>query len=100
VARGRTEVHEITSASESADVDLQRRKIRYMLSMALRIVLFPTALFLHGPLRWVALAIALVMPAIAVVLANTKAERRKGAGGRSPDQSAVVPLGPTPRTGH
>ncbi len=100
MARGRTEVHEITSASESADVDLQRRKVRYMLSMTLRIVLFPAALFLHGPLRWVALAIALVMPAIAVVFANTKSQRRKGSGGRSPDQSAVVPFGPTPRTGH
>jgi len=100
VARGRTEVHAITSASESTDADLQRRKVKYMLSMALRIVLFPTALLLHGPLRWIALGVALVMPAIAVVLANTKGERRKGPGVRSPDQSAVVPLGPSPRTGH
>ena len=100
MARDRTEVHEITSAPESADDDLQRRKVRYMLSMGLRIVLFPAALFLHGPLRWVALAVALVMPAIAVILANAKSERRKGAGGRSPDQSAVVPLGPSPRAGH
>lgn len=100
MGRARTEVHEITSASESTDADLQRRKIKYMLSMAVRIVLFPAALILHGPLRWVALAVAVVIPAIAVVFANTKGERRKGAGGRFPDQSAVVPLGPSPRTGH
>lgn len=92
MARGHTEVHAITGAAESAGDDLQRRKKQYMLSMGLRIVLFPTALLLHGTMRWVALAAALVLPAIAVVLANAKGERRKAAGAVSPDQAAIVPV--------
>jgi hypothetical protein len=92
VARGSSEVHGITTAAESAGDDLRRRQVRYMMSMALRIALFPAALFLHGPLRWIALAVALVIPAIAVVFANAKGERRKGAGPTSPEHGVIVPV--------
>ncbi|CAO5254717.1 DUF3099 domain-containing protein [Frankia sp. AgKG'84/4] len=61
----------ITSASRSRESDIHRRELRYLASMAFRVVclVFAVVAF-HGWLRFVAVAIAVVMPWIAVVVAN------------------------------
>ncbi|SNQ47551.1 conserved hypothetical protein [Frankia canadensis] len=61
----------ITSASRSRQSDIQRRELRYLASMALRVVCFVLAVVaFHGWLRFVAVAIAVILPWVAVVAAN------------------------------
>jgi len=60
--------------------DISYRQRRYLISMGVRVVAFLLAVFLfHGVWRFIAAAIALVVPYFAVVFAN---------GGREPDNSA------------
>ena len=61
----------ITSAAESRDADIAARQKRYVFSMALRTLCFVSAV-LVGPgwLRWVLVAGAVILPYVAVVMAN------------------------------
>jgi hypothetical protein len=60
--------------------DISYRQRRYLISMGVRVVAFLLAVFLfHGIWRFIAAAIALVVPYFAVVFAN---------GGREPDNAA------------
>lgn len=61
----------ITSAPVSLDQDLNRRQTRYLAMMSVRVACFIAAVFLPGIWRWVAVAGAAFLPAIAVVIANT-----------------------------
>ena len=61
--------------------DISYRQRRYLISMGVRVVAFLLAVFLfHGIWRFIAAAIALVVPYFAVVFAN---------GGREPDNAAT-----------
>ena len=61
----------ITSAAESRDADIAARQKRYLASMGLRTVCFVSAILVGGGwLRWVLVAAALVLPYVAVVMAN------------------------------
>lgn len=60
----------ITSAPVSPDQDLNRRQTRYLAMMSLRVACFIAAVFLPGIWRWIAVAGAAFLPAIAVVIAN------------------------------
>lgn len=61
--------------------DISYRQRRYLISMGVRVVAFLLAVFLfHGIWRFIAAAIALVVPYFAVVFAN---------GGREPDNGAT-----------
>ncbi len=61
--------------------DIAYRQRRYLISMGVRVVAFLLAVFLfHGVWRFVAAAVALVVPYFAVVFAN---------GGREPSNSAA-----------
>ena len=75
------EVHRITSAPESLEADLARRRRRYLWQMGVRLVCFVAAglLWSHTPL-WVPLALlvaAAVIPYVAVLLANAGRERQE-----------------------
>lgn len=48
--------------------------------MSLRVICFVSAVFLAGPWRWIAVAGAAFLPAIAVVIANAIDLRRKQGG--------------------
>lgn len=48
----------------------------YFVSMAIRTICFVLAIFLHGWPRWVCVALAVVLPYIAVVFANAVQRRR------------------------
>ena len=67
----RDSVVRITTAGTSRADDIARRQRRYVFSMAVRTVCFISAV-LVGPgwLRWVLVVGALVLPYVAVVMAN------------------------------
>jgi len=66
----------ITSAQPGHSVDLHRREVRYLISMGIRTVCFVGAVIATGPLRWVLVAGAVLLPYFAVVLANTAVARK------------------------
>ena len=66
----RTQPVLITSAPVTADQDLSSRQTKYLALMSLRVICFVAAIFLQGMWRWVAVAGAAFLPAIAVVIAN------------------------------
>lgn len=64
----------ITSAPKSLKNDLAARQKRYLLSMSIRTICFLLTVVLPSPLRWFALAGAMLLPYIAVVVANAGRE--------------------------
>ena len=65
----------VSDAQESADKDYEQRVKRYTISMIIRVVCLLLAFVVTGPLRWVMLGGAVVLPYIAVVIANSRNER-------------------------
>ncbi|HKB32085.1 MAG TPA: DUF3099 domain-containing protein, partial [Streptosporangiaceae bacterium] len=64
-------VYTVTDARRSMSEDISYRQRRYLISMGVRVVAFLLAVFLfHGVWRFIAAAIALVVPYFAVVFAN------------------------------
>ena len=75
------EVHSITRAPEALGLDQSRRERRYLVQMGVRLLCFVLAVTLWGrvPLlvSWVLIAGAVVLPYVAVLLANAGRERRE-----------------------
>jgi hypothetical protein len=72
-----TEVFRITGARAGLTDDVRGRQRRYMISMSVRTVSFVAAVLLwkvSTPLAWIALVLGLVLPYIAVVMANAGRE--------------------------
>lgn len=91
---GSREVYSISTATEGHSEDLQRRRRNYLISMGLRVVLFPVAaLLFDGWLRWLMLGFALIMPGIAVIFANNSGGRRQGSSttAGTPERAALPP---------
>lgn len=80
-------VPSITSARPSRALDRRTRERRYVLTMSVRVVCFVLALVVGGWVRWVFVAGAVVLPYVAVVLANVASSRL----GRGVDES-IEPL--------
>jgi len=79
------DVVRITDAPISTADEIAARQRRYLLSMGLRTVCFVAAIVVgSGWLRWVLVAAALVLPYVAVVMANAA----------SPKVAGTVPEGP------
>lgn len=70
-----SKVPSITSARLSPAIDRRDRERRYIITMGIRMVCFALALFLPSPWRWVFAVGAIVLPYIAVVLANVGTSR-------------------------
>lgn len=68
-------VYTISDVQPSLDDEMRHRIRRYLISMSIRTVCFVLAVILHGWLRWSAAAAALVLPYIAVVMANAGPRR-------------------------
>ncbi len=66
----RDDVYNITEADVSAADDRDNRTRRYLISMGIRTTCFIAALLVEGWLTWVLFAAAVVLPYVAVVLAN------------------------------
>ena len=79
--RRRRDVYTVTDAQRPMSEDISYRQRRYLISMGIRVVAFLLAVFLfHGIWRFIAAAIALVVPYFAVVFAN---------GGREPNNASA-----------
>ncbi len=75
--RGKRDAYLVTNAQRPMSEDIKYRQKRYLIMMGIRVVGLVLAVFLfHGVARFIAAAVAIVMPYFAVVFAN---------GGREPD---------------
>lgn len=72
------EVHTITDAQRALSAEQASRTRRYLISMGIRTGCVIAAIFVPGWPRWVFIAGAVVLPYLAVVIANA---------GRTPDVS-------------
>jgi hypothetical protein len=70
------EVHTITGARASLDDDLGLRMRKYLISMSIRTVCFILAVVCSGWLRWTFATLAIVLPYVAVVIANAGPRRQ------------------------
>lgn len=71
-----TEVHAITSAGRSHTAQLHDRTRTYLIQMGLRVVAIVAAFLTDGWVRWACVLAAFVLPVVAVIIANSGAERR------------------------
>jgi hypothetical protein len=81
--RKREQVHSVSAVATSLSADVRDRQRRYVVSMGVRTVCFLLAVVTPSPWRWVLLSAAVVLPHIAVVVAN---------GGREPTRAAPPPV--------
>ena len=65
----------ITSAAPSLTDDVARRTRRYLIQMSVRVVCFVGAVLVDHWTRWLLLLGAVVLPYVAVLLANAGGER-------------------------
>jgi hypothetical protein len=68
----------ITTAASSRAEDIAARQRRYVVSMGIRTVCFVAAVVADGWLRWVLVVAALLLPYVAVVMANNSDSRADG----------------------
>jgi len=99
-----TTVARITTAQVSLTEDVDRRMRRYLVQMSVRVACFLGAVVLDHWTRWLLVAGAVVLPYLAVVLANAGRERPDDPGTflappSLPASPSVTGLGPAPRTG-
>ena len=86
-SRSAAEPVRITNAPSNRRDDLNRRRRRYLLSMSIRSLCFVGAVVVgSGPFLWVFLFGALILPYVAVVMANSAAPRIPGTELVSPEQ--------------
>lgn len=78
LSRHRDGAVRITTASTSRDDEINARQRRYVFSMAVRTVCFVAAVLVEGWLRWVLVVAALVLPYVAVVMANAVNSKSDG----------------------
>ena len=71
----REPVYQITGARRGVRDDVNSRTRRYLISMGVRTVCFILAVVTDGWLRWVFIVLALVLPYLSVVFANSGRER-------------------------
>ena len=76
----RDTVYRVSGVRESRTEDVRRRQRRYGISMGIRTLCFVGCVLTHGLLRIVLFVAALVLPYIAVVMANAG----RGAGDDAP----------------
>ena len=60
----------ITTLAESPEVDRHRRMIRYAIAMGIRVLCVIACFFVHGWWLLVPIAGAVILPYVAVVIAN------------------------------
>jgi hypothetical protein len=97
-------VARITSAAVPLSQDIDRRMRRYVVQMSVRVACFVSAVLLDHWTRWLLLVGAVVLPYLAVVLANAGREDVGDPGTfleppSLPASPSVTGLGPATRTG-
>jgi len=74
----RARVQSVTTAHAGRLEDVAARQRRYLLMMGIRIACLPLAVLVDGWARWIFIAGAVVLPYVAVVIANAVARPRDG----------------------
>lgn len=74
-----TSVQSVTTARKGRSDDIQARQRRYLWMMGIRIACLPLAIIVQGWARWVFITGAVVLPYVAVVIANAVARPQAGA---------------------
>lgn len=72
-------VYNVTSARVPLSSDQASRNRRYLISMSIRIICFVLCIVFTGWLRWAFFVGALILPWVAVVIANAGRENADGA---------------------
>ena len=91
----RTSVQSVTTASRGRSDDISARQRRYLWMMGIRIVCLPFALLVDGWFRWVFIVAAVVLPYLAVVVANAVSRPSPGVlTPVAPDQRRAIEAGP------
>ena len=72
--RSKDEVYSVTSAPENPAIERDDRSRKYLIAMSVRIVCFFLIFVVHGWLRWAVVAMMMVLPYVAVVIANAGRE--------------------------
>jgi hypothetical protein len=76
-------VYAVSTARPSLSADVGHRLSRYMVTMGIRTVCFLGAIVTTGAVRWTLFSAALLLPYLAVVVAN---------GGREPSRPGQLPV--------
>lgn len=74
----------VTGAAIPASAELRRRQLRYGITMAIRVGCFLAMIVVPGPLRWVLLGAAVVLPYLAMIAANQVDQRSPAGAAESP----------------
>lgn len=77
----------VSNVGEPLSVDQSSRARKYFISMMIRTACFILAVVLPSPYRWIALFGAVVLPYVAVVVANAGRESIRG-------QATIISPGP------
>jgi hypothetical protein len=72
----RGDVQSVTTAAPGTSVDVDARLKRYLWMMGIRVACFILAIVVSGWPRWFFIAGAIVLPYLAVVVANARDSRR------------------------
>lgn len=88
----REPVYEITSARRSLTDDARDRNVRYLISMGIRTVCFILMIVTPNPWRWIFAVVAIVLPWIAVMIANSGRELPARPTDVVPDDNRAVVL--------
>jgi hypothetical protein len=81
----------VTGAASPASTELNRRQLRYGITMAIRVGCFLAVFIVPGPMRWVLLGAAVVLPYVAVILASQVDSRDRRGSPESPWTGPGVP---------
>ncbi|MFC7488824.1 DUF3099 domain-containing protein [Knoellia sp. CPCC 206453] len=71
-------VQSVTSARSAANDDINARMKHYLVTMGIRTGCFVLAFVTQGWVRWTCVALAVVLPYVAVVFANARSPRVAG----------------------
>jgi Flp pilus assembly protein TadB len=74
------QIHRITTAGKGLTADQIVRRRRYLISMTIRTLCFLGAVITPWPWRWVMVAGAVLLPYIAVVMANAHRNESESSG--------------------
>ena len=83
----------ITDARTPASAEHESRVKRYALTMGFRTACFVAMVFVEGPLRWVLFAGAVLLPYVAVIVANQanqRSQQKKPVGGPPIDRPQLT----------
>ncbi|MFC7406916.1 DUF3099 domain-containing protein [Georgenia alba] len=89
--RGRNEVVSITSAPRPLSQDVHDRTVRYLFSMGLRTACFLLMLVVPGWWKVACVAAAVILPAVAVILANAGREKTEVPQSMVPPEPGLPP---------